>query len=131
MYPADIQGFLAGGSATGSQNLAQLIGQAMNQCPSTKLVVSGYSQGAQVAHNAAKIITAGQTDFINSVVLFGDPDLGQPFGNVPASKVATDCHLGDDICAGGNLILPPHLNYCLDVDIYAELVLQKSGLKAA
>lgn len=45
-YPADVQGFLTGGSATGSQNLAQLVGQAMNQCPKTKLVVSGYRGGA-------------------------------------------------------------------------------------
>ncbi|KAL6718400.1 hypothetical protein ACLMJK_004489 [Lecanora helva] len=130
-YPADIPGFLAGGSATGSQNMAQLIGQAMAQCPNTKLVVSGYSQGAQVAHNAANMITAAQTAFINSVVLFGDPDDGEPFGNVPASKVSTDCHLGDDICLGGDLILPPHLTYCRDVQQEASFVVKKSGLKKA
>lgn len=93
-YPADIQGFLAGGSATGSQDMAALIAQAMTQCPMTKLCVSGYSQGAQLAHNAANLITQAQTNFINSVVLFGDPDDGEAFGKVPATKVSTDCHIG-------------------------------------
>ena len=93
-YPATVQGFLAGGSVTGSQNMAALIAQAMTQCPGTKLCVSGYSQGAQVAHNAANLITQAQTNFINSVVLFGDPDDGEAFGKVPAAKVSTDCHVG-------------------------------------
>ena len=111
--------------------MAQLIAQAMSQCPGTKLCVSGYSQGAQVAHNAAQIITGAQTNFINSVVLYGDPDDGEAFGNVPASKVSTDCHLGDDICLHGDLILPPHLDYCLDVNAEASFVVQNSGLKPA
>lgn len=93
-YPADIQGFLAGGSATGSQDMAALIAQAMTQCPKRKLCVSGYSQGAQLAHNAANLITQAQTNFINSVVLFGDPDDGEAFGKVPATRVSTDCHIG-------------------------------------
>jgi cutinase len=148
-YPADIPGFLAGGSATGSANMAavsslpspisiarvmlkpspfQLIQQTMTQCPSTKLCVSGYSQGAQVAHNAAKLISSAATAFINSVVLFGDPDDGSAFGSVPASKVSTDCHLGDDICLHGDLILLPHLDYCLDVGSEATFAVGKSGL---
>ena len=101
----------------------------MTQCPKTEFVVSEYSQAAQVAHNAAKMISAAQTSFINTVVLFGDPDDGQPFGSVPASKVSTDCHLGDDICLHGDLILPSHLDYCVDVQTYGRIVAQKSGLK--
>ena len=92
-YPADVQDFLAGGSVIGSQDMAALIAQAMTQCPQTKLCVSGYSQGAQVAHNAANLITPAQTNFINSVVLFGDPDDGEAFGKVSPSRVSTDCHL--------------------------------------
>jgi cutinase len=41
-YPADIAGFLAGGDATGSATMAQLVNQAMTQCPQTKVVLSGY-----------------------------------------------------------------------------------------
>ena len=128
-YAADIAGFEEGGSPSGSQDMAQLIAMAQEKCPHTKLCVSGYSQGAQVAHNAANMITAGQTAFINSVVLFGDPDEGEAFGKVSPSRVSTDCHLGDDICLHGDLILPPHLDYCLDVNQEAAFVVGKSGLK--
>lgn len=41
-YPADIPGFLAGGDANGSKTMAQLVTQAMTQCPDTKVVMSGY-----------------------------------------------------------------------------------------
>ena len=128
-YPSDVQDFVAGGSVTGSEDMAALIAQAMTQCPGTKLCVSGYSQGAQVAHNAADLITQAQTNFINSVVIFGNPDDGETFGKVPAGKVSTDCHLGDDICLHGDLILAPQLDYCLDADTEASFAVQKSGLK--
>jgi cutinase len=55
-YPADIPGFLAGGDANGSMTMAQLVGQAVTQCPTSKVVVSGYSQGGQLVHNAAKML---------------------------------------------------------------------------
>ena len=130
-YPADVQGFQAGGSVTGSQNMAALIGQAMNQCPETKLCVSGYSQGAQVVHDATNLITQSQTEFINSVVLFGDPDYGEPVGKVPAARISSDCHVGDNICQQhGDLILAPHLDYCLDVNSEASYVIQRSGLES-
>ena len=65
--------------------------------------------------------------FVNSVVLFGDLDDGYPFGTVPASKVSTDCHVGDDICAHGNLV-SPHLSYCLDASKEASFAAARSGL---
>lgn len=42
-YPADIAGFLAGGDAAGSKKMAELVSQAITQCPDTKVVMSGYS----------------------------------------------------------------------------------------
>jgi cutinase len=107
----------------------QLITQTQSQYPNTKLCVSGYSQGAQVAHNAANMISASASAFINSVVLWGDPDDGEPFGTVNPSKVSTDCHLGDDISLYGNIILPPHLDYCLHASQEASFAVTKSGLK--
>lgn len=68
-YPADVDGFLAGGSAQGSQNLADLARQAMAQCPDTKLTLSGYSQGAQLVHNAAEMLSADTTAFVSSAVV--------------------------------------------------------------
>lgn len=35
--------------------------------------MSGYSQGGQLVHNAAKILPASTMAKVNSVVIFGDP----------------------------------------------------------
>lgn len=64
-------------------------------------------------------------------MLYGDPDLGEAFGKVDPNRVSTDCHIGDDICLHGNLVLPPHLDYCLDVDQEAAFVIMQSGLQPA
>lgn len=53
----------------GSILMAQLASQAADQCPDTNLVLSGYSQGAQLVHNAAALLTDCVIDFISSVVV--------------------------------------------------------------
>lgn len=60
-YPASVAGFLAGGSPGGSEVMAALANMTMAVCPKTKLVLSGYSQGAQVVHNAMKLINLPST----------------------------------------------------------------------
>jgi predicted esterase len=65
-YPASVQGFLAGGDANGSTLIAQLISQATSQCPNSKVVVSGYSQGGQLVHNAAKMLNASAAVAVSS-----------------------------------------------------------------
>jgi predicted esterase len=61
-----VQGFLAGGDANGSKLMAQLVGQAQTKCPNTKVVISGYSQGGQLVHNAAKILNATTAAVVSS-----------------------------------------------------------------
>lgn len=51
------QGNTSGGG-TGPGLMQQLAEQAKRQCPSTKIVLSGYSQGGIVVHNAAKKLSA-------------------------------------------------------------------------
>ena len=41
-YPADVQGFLAGGDAGGTKEMANQVQQAMTSCPNTQVVMSGY-----------------------------------------------------------------------------------------
>lgn len=80
--------------------MANLTNYASTKCPSAKLVLSGYSQGAQLVHNAAKTLSAAVTAKIAAVVMFGDPDYGQAVGTVPSSKVLSICHDQDIICTG-------------------------------
>ncbi|TDZ49659.1 Cutinase [Colletotrichum trifolii] len=63
-YAANIFGFLAGGDAAGSTTMANLVSRAASQCPNTKIVLSGYSQGGQLVHNAAAKLT---TALINRI----------------------------------------------------------------
>jgi len=115
-YPADVSGFLAGGSPIGAAVMyvvpfpvllplpsltksyprAKLINTTLAACPSTPLLLSGYSQGAQVVHLAAASLPANTTAKISSVVLFGDPKNGTAIQGVAANKVLIICHASDE-----------------------------------
>ena len=64
-YPADVEGAVEGGispkTAQGSTDMAQLTNQALQKCPNTKVVLAGYSQGAEQVHGALQNMDAGTT----------------------------------------------------------------------
>ncbi|KAJ7901444.1 cutinase [Mycena leptocephala] len=98
-------------------------------CPNTKIVLMGYSQGAQVAGDTMVADGAGVSQ-VAAVILIGDPAhvAGESFqkgtannrnGIFPRSnhgleqfsaKIASFCDTGDEFCASG-LSLPVHLGY--------------------
>ena len=57
--------------------------------------------------------------------MFGDPDNGDNVGSIPAAKVKTICHSGDNICDGGIIITSAHLNYQNDAGTAATWVASK------
>lgn len=63
-YPADVAGTVVGsmspGQAEGSKNCAQLVKQALSNCPQTKIVLAGYSQGAQQVHGCLIDLSADE-----------------------------------------------------------------------
>lgn len=61
-------------------------------------------------------------------MIFGDPDDGEAVGSIPASKVLVICHLGDDICLHGDLVLEPHLTYSENAGQAATFVAGQTGL---
>jgi cutinase len=119
---------------------AAQIEQAFSLCPDTKLISSGYSQGAQLVHKSAALLPADVAEWITAVVVFGDPgmpqinsrdfdlrltccpDDGQAISNVAASKVDTFCNTGDDICQDGIIITVEHLIYAEDASAAASFV---------
>jgi cutinase len=121
-YAADVAGFLAGGNAAGGTTMFNLINTAASKCPSTKIVVSGYSQGAQLVHTATQRLSAAQAARVSAVVTFGDADRDETFGVVPTSKVKIICHSGDNICDNGIIITPAHRDYEKDAPAAAAFV---------
>jgi len=121
-YAASIEGYLEGGDPVGSAEMAAQIEQAYADCPDTKLTISGYSQGSQLVHNAAKLIPADVAEWISSVVVFGDPDDGQALDNIDSSKVDTYCNAGDDICQDGLIITIEHIIYAEDATAAAAFI---------
>ncbi|KAF9255227.1 cutA, cutinase A [Marasmius fiardii PR-910] len=121
-YPADIAGFLEGGDPQGSRTMAQDLTNAANSCPDARLVTSGYSQGGQLVHNSARMLSSSVASRIAAAVIFGDPDDGEAVAGVPASRTDVICHNGDNICEHGVLVLPPHLNYQMDTPAAAAFI---------
>lgn len=57
---------LSQGTGYNRTTLTFRLTQASTQCPDTKLVLSGYSQGGQLVHNAADLISEEVTDFVSA-----------------------------------------------------------------
>lgn len=72
-YAASVTTFLEGGDPQGIQAMASLVEQARSNCPNTKLVMAGYSQGGEIVHKAAALLPAATAQSLSSVVIFGDP----------------------------------------------------------
>ena len=105
-----------------------MIQTTMTKCPNTKIVMSGYSQGGQLVHNAAKLLPAKTMAAVSSVVIFGDPNDGQAVTGASAAKTKVICHAGDNICDHGDLILLPHLTYSENAGEAATFVAAQAGL---
>ncbi|KAI9801888.1 MAG: hypothetical protein M1833_002202 [Piccolia ochrophora] len=120
-YPATAAGN-ANGGASGAGPMVAAAQKAVTQCPNTKIVLSGYSQGAMVVHAADRQLPANLASKVAAVVLFGDPFNGRPLQNVPANKVRTFCHTDDSVCRGSPVISAGHLNYYRDAPAAAQFV---------
>ncbi|KAL8669951.1 MAG: hypothetical protein Q9168_005485 [Polycauliona sp. 1 TL-2023] len=107
-YPASVQGNANGGDNGGSL-MVSLAQQALQQCPDTKVVLSGYSQGGSVVHKAGTLLTASTP--IAAAVIFGDPANGSPVANVKNLKEY--CASGDKVCEAPKTyaITPAHTTY--------------------
>jgi cutinase len=109
--------------------MASLVKQSLAQCPSSKIVVSGYSQGGMVVHNAfsSQGLSSKQ---VSAAVQFGDPQNGQSVGDLASNSVLEICHDGDDVCDGSGTfqITQAHLTYGNDAGSAADFIVKTLGL---
>lgn len=114
--------------AAGSPDLASKVRLALSQCPKTQIVLSGYSQGAEVVHDAFLHQGLSSTQ-VKAALLFGDPFNGTPAGNLPSNKLKEICAPGDLICETDTLIVTlSHLTYGNYADQAASWVISTLGL---
>lgn len=121
-YPAN-KDFLA--ATNGANDASTHLQQMAVNCPNTKLVLGGYSQGAAVVDivTAAPISGLGYrqplppqaADHVAAVALFGNPSgrAGQLMSALSPNfegKTIDLCNPGDPICSGGTQ-WTSHLNY--------------------
>ncbi|PVI02981.1 carbohydrate esterase family 5 protein [Periconia macrospinosa] len=122
-YPATFAGFNKNGTE-GVPSMTAFINQAITSCPDTRVVVSGYSQGALVVRGTAEALPADVMSKVSSVVTFGDPR--NPTAITGAEgKTLIVCHEDDAVCSGG-FITVDHLTYADDADSAARFVVQKA-----
>ncbi|CDO88986.1 cutinase Cfp21 [Mycobacterium triplex] len=109
-------------SATaGSDDASGHIQGTVANCPKTKLVLGGYSQGSTVIDLATQAMPASVADHVAAVALFGEPKSqfssalwgGQPLPTtnpIYTTKTISLCAPDDPICSGGGNIMA-HVSY--------------------
>jgi cutinase len=125
-YAADFSQASAGPGAT---DMSEHIISMAAQCPDTKFIIGGYSQGASVTDIALGIqpglgtgtaIPAALASRVAAIVTFGNPLrlTGQTIASAsPANAAKSDdfCNTGDPVCANGGDIAA-HLEYAFNGD---------------
>ncbi|OBF16158.1 cutinase family protein [Mycobacterium sp. ACS4331] len=120
-YPASWDFLAAAGGANDASGHIQWM---MANCPATRLVLGGYSQGAAVIDVIAAVPVPGvgftaplppnTPDHVAAIAVFGNPStrLGLPLTTSPVwgSRSIDLCNGGDPVCSGGDDI-PAHSNY--------------------
>ena len=155
-YPASLNfGQAVDGVADASNRIQSIVAQ----CPATKIVLGGYSQGAAVAgYTTASAVPAGFTlpasisgpmpaavaSHVAAVALFGTPDdwfLGLAdrsapsisIGDLYTAKTVQLCATGDPVCFPGGLDRSAHSSYKSNgmADQAADFVAGRLGAPAA
>ncbi|KAF2399999.1 cutinase-domain-containing protein [Trichodelitschia bisporula] len=108
-YSADIAGDNCVG-LPGGMIAKEMINQAAEKCKTSKIFMSGYSEGAMVSHNGVAYASEEAKQKVAAVVVFGDPFNGAPIKGY-SGPIKTYCAAGDQVCTGNFIIGAAHLAY--------------------
>lgn len=130
-YSAALLGNLAAGGTYPNDTAVyvDLINEAATECPTSKVVLTGYSQGAALVVNALQNVTDTVKDQVAAAVCFGDTQDFQDGGVIPnfdTNKTALYCNTGDVICEAGILLVTAaHENYTNHVSEASVFILSR------
>jgi cutinase len=108
----------------GSNDASAHIQGTVANCPNTKIVLGGYSQGSTVIDLATQVMPAPVAGHVAAVALFGEPTSqfssslwgGQPLPTINpvySGKTLSLCAPDDPICSSGGNIMA-HVSYIQD-----------------
>ncbi|GFM17161.1 MULTISPECIES: cutinase family protein [Mycobacteriaceae] len=120
-YPASFDFLAAAGGANDASRQVQFM---MANCPGTRMVLGGYSQGAAVIDIIAAVpfpavgftnpLPPNAPDFVAAVAVFGNPTakVGLPMTASPVwgTRAIDLCTVGDPVCSDGDSV-PAHSAY--------------------
>jgi len=128
-YPADFGGAFSGGmnsaAAKGAIEMGRVAKSIMQSCPETKIVLAGYSQGAEQVHGALAKPNLGDLGAkIAAAITYGDPmatiaakmNVGI-WGCLPEDRTKVFCNKGDGVCGGAFSISAAHMSYTTNGDV--------------
>lgn len=98
IYPATFD--LPASPITGTNNLVARIKSRVNQCPHMMFALAGYSQGADVVHQALQQLGPLHHK-ISSIGVVGDPLTSVGWPPIYQGRVVKMCHPDDRACTGG------------------------------
>ncbi|KAF2971506.1 hypothetical protein GQX73_g2093 [Xylaria multiplex] len=107
---------------------ATMLSGAATSCPSSKLIVSGYSQGAALVHAAVEQLTSSVRARIFAAVTYGDTQKKQDGGKIPnfdSGKTLILCNIGDLLCQGTLIVTAAHLDYTSSVPSGVSFIMSK------
>ncbi|QDS77505.1 hypothetical protein FKW77_000475 [Venturia effusa] len=81
------------------------------QCPNSKFVTSGYSQGAMVARICVAYASEATKSRVVGILTYGDPFNGATVKGFDSSKIKINCNPTDGVCKGDFSIGVGHLSY--------------------
>jgi cutinase len=121
-YPATYDFFAA---ANGANDASGRVQYMMGECPDTRLVLGGYSQGAAVIDVIAAVpfpavgfnnpLPPNAPDFVAAIAVFGNPTakVGLPMTSSPVwgGRSIDLCNGGDPVCESGGNNVAAHSAY--------------------
>jgi cutinase len=81
--------------AQGAKVMAQLAQKVATACPDSKVVLAGYSQGAEQVRGALMNLPAQNN--VAAAVTFGDPLQSAQFANIDQANTLVNCDQADPV----------------------------------
>jgi cutinase len=122
-----------GTSPAAVQEATKEFNSVAKKCPNSKIVFSGYSQGAALMHATVSKLSSDVKSKAVGGVLFGDTRNKQSGGyiaNYPKDKVIIICAKDDGVCWGQLNVNAGHLSYIRDNSATkaADFLISKLGM---